>query len=235
MGRDRDGDETPKGQPHRKWLKPRVFFNTAARETIRAKLAAYKADYGGRGNPWLADRIADKLPDGFVVDDVTYRRRAQFLPDGEIINIQSFRKSVHRFMKGRIRVDDEFMELIAPFANSLPYHPTPASTGSRLRIELAINDRAEAIVFHSQPFPHELSWLEFELDSNRLTFVMQEGANRDFAIAVRTDLARYMQNAFRVLMVLMDEEDGDPIEGGYVPIRILRTPPIEPEPDGSAR
>lgn len=114
---------------------------------------------------------------------------------------------------------EEYNKSMAPVGGA---HGAQPASGPQMRVELAINDRAEAIIFHSQPFPHDLSWLEFDLDSSRLSFIMREGAIRDFGIAVRPELARYMQNAFQVLMVLMDEENGEPIEGGYIPLIIHR-------------
>ena len=92
-----------------------------------------------------------------------------------------------------------------------------------MKVELAINDRAEAILFHSKPFAKQLNWLEFDLDTSRLTFIMGNGESRDFGIPIRPELARYMQNAFQVLMVLMDEEIGKPVKGGYIPLMIHRS------------
>ncbi len=52
---------------------------------------------------------------------------------------------------------------------------------------------------------------------------MDNGDIRDFSIPIRPELARYMQNAFQVLMVLMDEDSGEPVEGDYVPLIIHRS------------
>jgi hypothetical protein len=89
-------------------------------------------------------------------------------------------------------------------------------------VELAINDRAEAIVFHNKPFVKDLSWVEFDLDTGQLTFVMDSGDIRDFMIPVKPELFRHMQNAFQVLFVLMDEQTGEPVEGGYIPLILHR-------------
>ncbi len=91
-----------------------------------------------------------------------------------------------------------------------------------INVELAINDRAEAIVFHDKPFAKTLSWLEFDLDSNKLDFIMNDGDVRNFGIPVHPDLASYMQNAFQVLMVLADGGTGEPEKGDYFPLIIHR-------------
>ena len=87
-----------------------------------------------------------------------------------------------------------------------------------MKVEFAINDRAEAIIFHNKPFTKSLSWLEFDMNDNRLDFVLEDGDIRNFGIPVDPSLAKHMQNAFQVLMVLSDEKTGDPIEGDYMPL-----------------
>lgn len=87
-----------------------------------------------------------------------------------------------------------------------------------MKVELAINDRAEAIVFHDKPFSRMLNWLEFNLDHNRLDFILDDGEVLNFGIRVQPELAKYMQNCYQVLIVLMDEEAGEAVEGDYVPL-----------------
>ena len=70
---------------------------------------------------------------------------------------------------------------------------TDESTG--LQAELFVNDRAEAMIKYSQPFDQELSWLEYDLDSSKLDFVMEDGDIRNFGIPVEPGLAKYLQNA----------------------------------------
>lgn len=93
---------------------------------------------------------------------------------------------------------------------------------SQVNAELVVNDRAEAFVFHDKPFEKTLSWLEFDLDRNKLDFIMDDGDVRNFGIPVDPKLAKYLQNAFQVLMVQMDTETGEPIEGDYFPLIIHR-------------
>lgn len=100
------------------------------------------------------------------------------------------------------------------------YNHGRAPDDAALKVELAINDRAEAVVFHNKPFKKELSWLEFDLDNNRLDFIMNDGDIRNFGIPVDPRLAKHMQNAYQVLMVLMDEQQGQPVEGQYYPLII---------------
>ena len=91
-----------------------------------------------------------------------------------------------------------------------------------LRAELVVNDRAEAMVLHNMPFDKELSWLEYDLDSSRLEFVMEDGDVRDFGLPVDPLLSKYLQNAYQVLMVLMNEKTHEHSEEGYWPLIIHR-------------
>ena len=97
--------------------------------------------------------------------------------------------------------------------------PKPAGDMS---IELVVNDRAEAFVFHDKPFGKKLSWLEYDLGGSKLDFVMNDGEIRNFGIPVDPQLAKYLQNAFQVLMVQMDVETGEPVEGDYYPLILHR-------------
>jgi hypothetical protein len=91
-----------------------------------------------------------------------------------------------------------------------------------LKVELVVNDRAEAFVFHNKPFKKKMSWLEYDLESHKLDFIMNDGDIRNFGIRVDPKLAKYLQNSFQVLMVQMDEATGEPIEGDYYPLIIHR-------------
>lgn len=90
------------------------------------------------------------------------------------------------------------------------------------KIDLVVNEGAKVAVFHNKPFRKDLSWLEFDLDDSRLDFVMDDGDIRNFGVSVPRNFSREMQNAHQVLMVLMDEKAGEPLNGGYFPLIIHR-------------
>ena len=92
----------------------------------------------------------------------------------------------------------------------------------KIKVEVLVNDRAEAFVLHDKPFKKQLSWLEYDLDEDKLDFVMEDGDVRNFGIPIDPKLKKYLQNAFQVLMIMMDEASGEPIEGDYYPIIIHR-------------
>ncbi|MCB9996560.1 MAG: hypothetical protein H6869_09010 [Rhodospirillales bacterium] len=108
--------------------------------------------------------------------------------------------------------------------NNTPHAPYNEGThpDMNMKVELYVNDRAEAFVFHDKPFAKPLAWLEYDLDEDKMDFVMDDGDLRNFGIPVDPKLKKYLQNSFQVLMVQMDEETGEPIEGDYFPIVIHR-------------
>jgi hypothetical protein len=90
------------------------------------------------------------------------------------------------------------------------------------RVDLKISDTAEVFVFHALPFEKKLSWLEFDLDTGNLDFVMNDGDVRNFGAKVPENLAKHMHNAYQVMMVQMDQETGQPVSGAYFPLIIHR-------------
>ena len=90
------------------------------------------------------------------------------------------------------------------------------------KINLVINDEAEVYVFHTKSFEKTLSWLEFDLDSRNLDFIMNDGDVRNFGAKVPDHYAKHMQNAYQVMMVQMDDETGEALSGDYFPLIIHR-------------
>jgi hypothetical protein len=92
-----------------------------------------------------------------------------------------------------------------------------------MKVELYVNDKAQALVLHNMPFKKKLSWLEYDLTSSHLNFVLENGDIRNFGIPVHPNLARYLQNSFQILLVLVDEELGKQVNGDYYPLIIHRS------------
>ncbi len=93
----------------------------------------------------------------------------------------------------------------------------------KLDIEVAIKEDGHVIVFHSHPFKKEVSWFEFDLRTNKLDFVIDNGDVRDVGLPLTQDVAKHMQNSHQILMVLMDPKTGEATQGNYVPLIIHRT------------
>lgn len=94
---------------------------------------------------------------------------------------------------------------------------------NRLQIEVAVKDDGRCAVFHNKRFRNELSWLEFDLETNRLDFVLDGGLVRDVGMPLTKEVSKNMQNTHQVLMVLMDDDTGGARQGAYVPLIIHRS------------
>ena len=88
--------------------------------------------------------------------------------------------------------------------------------------ELAVNEDAQVYVLHNKPMKTPISWLEFDLGTNKLEFVTDEGEQKYIGLPVHPSLSKNKQNAHQVLMVLMDEATGEALKGEYLPLILHR-------------
>lgn len=93
-----------------------------------------------------------------------------------------------------------------------------AESGTKLDIEVVVKEDGKCAIFHNKKFKNALSWLEFDLQSYRLDFVLDDGEIRDAGLPLTKEVSKNMQNSHQVLMVLMDEKTGQPKKGHYVPL-----------------
>lgn len=91
-----------------------------------------------------------------------------------------------------------------------------------LDLEVAIKEDGRVVIFHSHPFKNDLSWMEFDLETSKLDFILDDGAIRDIGMPLNAGVTKHMQNSHQILMVLMDPKTGEATEGHYVPLIIHR-------------
>lgn len=92
-----------------------------------------------------------------------------------------------------------------------------------LDLDVAIKEDGRVVVYHSLPFTKDVSWFEFDLSTNKLDFIMDDGDIRDVGLPLSHSVAKHMQNSHQILMVLMDAESGQPVKGFYIPLVIHRS------------
>ena len=96
----------------------------------------------------------------------------------------------------------------------------PVEGRKHLDVEVAIKEDNRVVLFYDRPFKKEISWFEFDLRTNKLDFVIDNGDVRDLGLPLSKDVAKYMQNTHQILMVLIDFKTGEAQEGSYVPLII---------------
>lgn len=89
---------------------------------------------------------------------------------------------------------------------------------NHLDIQVSVNEIGKVIVFHNRVFKHDVSWFEFDVESCNLDFVFEDGDIRNAGLPLTRDMAKYMQNAHQILMVLVNQETGEAKEGNYIPL-----------------
>ena len=94
---------------------------------------------------------------------------------------------------------------------------------NHLEIEVAIKDDGRVVVFHNREFKNPIAWFEFDLSTNKLDFVLEDGDVRDVGVPLHDVVAKHMQNSHQILTVLLDDESGEGKEGNYVPLIIHRS------------
>lgn len=95
-----------------------------------------------------------------------------------------------------------------------------ATEKNPLYLEVAVNDIGKVIVYHDKPFKSEIAWFEFDLGTNTLDFIMDDGDVRDIGMSLHKDLAKNMHNSHQVYMVLIDIKTKEEKDGHYVPLII---------------
>ncbi|MGH1378128.1 MAG: hypothetical protein ACRBB3_04835 [Alphaproteobacteria bacterium] len=91
---------------------------------------------------------------------------------------------------------------------------------NKLHIEVAVKEDGRCAVFYNRPFRNELAWLEFDLNTFKLDFVLDCGEMRNAGVDLTREMSKYMQNTHQMLMVLLDDDTGGAKEGTYVPLII---------------
>lgn len=92
-----------------------------------------------------------------------------------------------------------------------------------LDIDVAVNEKGKVVVFHNLPFKNDIAWYEFDLATNKLDFVLDDGDIRDIGLPLTAGISRYMQNSHQILTVLLDNNTGEAKEGKYIPLIVHRS------------
>ncbi|TPJ99494.1 hypothetical protein FJ872_30765 [Mesorhizobium sp. B2-5-9] len=100
------------------------------------------------------------------------------------------------------------------------YSTAAISFQSSIKIEIAINERGDLIIFHNKSFNEVPSEIEFNVDRSCLSLVMTGGFSCN--IPLRNELCSYMMRSTQALMVLMEDENREPVEGGYLPLYVMK-------------
>ena len=111
----------------------------------------------------------------------------------------------------------------APKTGTLVDFVSGVDENNTLQIDVAVKDDGRCAVFYNKPFKQHVTWLEFDLGTCMLDFVVEGGETRNSGLPVTNTMSKNMQNTHQMLMVLIDDETGEAKKGDYVPLIIHRS------------
>ncbi len=120
-------------------------------------------------------------------------------------------------------IENNKTSLDRPPVGNLTDFVTGVDENNHLDIEVAVNEKGKVVLFHNRTFKNEITWFEFDLETNKLDFVLDSGDIRNAGLPLGKDVAKYMQNSQQILMVLLDDETGEATQGSYIPLIIHRS------------
>jgi hypothetical protein len=94
------------------------------------------------------------------------------------------------------------------------------TTHAKTKMELAVNDRGEVIVFYNDPV--FIAWTElFLLKEEYLVFAHPQYGFLNFGIPITPELLKYIESGGKFLCVLMNDSTFEPECGGYFSVLIV--------------
>ena len=101
------------------------------------------------------------------------------------------------------------------------YEPKPNEKAGKhpdlaMEVDLYVHEVGDINIFHNKPFQKELSWIEFDVQTNKIDFVMDDGDLRDFGIPIDPKFSTYLQNTQLISVVLF--EDDEPTQEVQLPL-----------------
>jgi hypothetical protein len=76
-----------------------------------------------------------------------------------------------------------------------------------MEVHCVIGDGPSIWIFHDKPFSKILSWIEYDLTTSRLDFVLEDGDIRNFGIPIDRMFGAHMQNVHTIPVVLRNNDD----------------------------
>ncbi|MCB1531700.1 MAG: hypothetical protein KDJ35_02410 [Alphaproteobacteria bacterium] len=89
-----------------------------------------------------------------------------------------------------------------------------------LHVEVAVDEKGRVVVFHDKPFRCDVNWYEYDVETSKLSFILEEGEIRNLAMTLEPIISKNMQNSHQILTILLDDETGEAKEGNYIPLII---------------
>lgn len=74
-----------------------------------------------------------------------------------------------------------------------------------LDIRMGLANDGFIYIYHDRPFMKELSWLEYNMDTDSIDFIMDDGDIRNYGIPVDKKYNPYLQNMHTIGVILVKD------------------------------
>lgn len=102
-----------------------------------------------------------------------------------------------------------------------PFSPTPvvpAHLAREMKIDVMVNEKGKAWVLYDRPFATPIQWIEYDLDLDRLFFVLGDGVLQDFGLTINPAMRKALSRASQTYLI---QFQGDKVADlGSVPLLI---------------
>ena len=86
----------------------------------------------------------------------------------------------------------------------------------KMNVEFVVNEDAGIWVLHDRPFPAILHWVEYDQETNIVTFVTHDGKIQDLGMILPKPVGEILMDADEISAILMQE--GEIRDIGIVPV-----------------
>lgn len=210
----------------------REGFAQSATALILARLAEREPEVFGTGGPDLARRHAERVIraalNAAIENEAYFRNLAPHLVLETLRGLGGLEERIGglhddlRATRGAVAQLQDRMQDMLDIVRRLGSPISTASEVDSVPVELIVNDRGESLILHDRPFPYPLDRVDYDPASGMIRFVIPGGFRKSFGVPVRPELARHLDHhTGRVLVVRADARSGEPIDGGYCPLRTI--------------
>ncbi|HRC26825.1 MAG TPA: hypothetical protein PKX87_05280 [Alphaproteobacteria bacterium] len=105
----------------------------------------------------------------------------------------------------------------------VPAPPLPAPVvapdlARAMKIDVLVNEKGKAWVLYDRPFLTPIQWVEYDLDLDRLFFVLADGVVQDFGLTINAGMRKVLSRASQMCLI---QFEGDKVADlGAVPLLV---------------
>lgn len=101
----------------------------------------------------------------------------------------------------------------------ISYDPSPEKAAY---VEIGVKKDGKAACFSNKSFSDSLKELHFLVNEQQITFVTKAWQIRAIGVQLNMEVASYILDTNRILMITLDEATGEAVEGYYLPLKVFK-------------